>query len=188
MGNEIEVLTGNPHTNQGCYLLRISLKKAAGIRFGAYRGGESILLPAGVYLYLGSARGEKGASSLGYRLLRHTTRTGTRPPHAIRPALHKFLTEESILSKIPSRKSLHWHIDHLLDRPEARITHILALRTEKDLEPRLADWLAARKGVSIPAPGLGASDHPGSTHLLAVSSSNRWWAEISVELSGFLVD
>jgi Uri superfamily endonuclease len=184
MGSEIEIIASQPDTNLGCYLMRIKLRKAVSVRFGAYRGGKPVHLRVGHYVYLGSARGHKGASSLGNRLLRHATRTADRPPHAIRPALHSAMTKASIPARLPSRKSLHWHIDYLLDRPESNITHVLALRTDKVLESHLADWLADRRGVSIPATGLGASDHPGSTHLLTIPDSNNWWIEICSELAG----
>lgn len=172
-------LTG-PAQPSGVYLLWIGLAEEAALSFGKFRQGERFQLPAGNYVYIGSAHGKRGASSLGYRLLRHATRTNG-VAHPIRPRLLKTLQEKGLPAKNPTQKTCHWHIDHLLDHPASSLQGVDAWMTDQHLEAALADKLAQMPETSIVVPGLGASDHAGGTHLLLFSSSSadvRWWAQL----------
>ena len=165
-------------TNGGCYLLAIRLNGDQNLRFGMFNHGQEICLNAGEYLYIGSARGEQGASSLGYRLLRHATRSGDARPHAIRNRLLHAIKDAGLPAKVPAQKTCRWHIDYLLDLSQAEITGVTAARSRQADEKRLAELLAAMPETGIPAPGLGASDHPGGTHLLSVKAASKWWLNL----------
>ncbi|MEN8243195.1 MAG: GIY-YIG nuclease family protein [Chloroflexota bacterium] len=157
----------------GVYLLRVYLAQPTTLTFGRHRGGTPIPLPRGEYLYIGSA-----LSALTNRLLRHATRGGNQPAHQIRDALHSTLIETGLKGKLPTQKTVRWHIDYLLDLPSAEITAVLALRTDQKLEKPLAESLAALPETLPVSPGLGASDHPGQTHLLQVKKGNHCWERI----------
>lgn len=166
----------------GCYVLRIRVARDLVQRFGRYDGGRSVPLPAGAYAYLGSAMG-RGASGLVRRLLRHCHRSEGRPPQAIRGALLRGFIDAGLASSdedpLPrGEKRLHWHVDHLLDRAEAEIDGVLILRSPQRLEPALARRLAEDPRSAPVAPGLGASDAPGATHLLRVPGGADWWADL----------
>jgi Uri superfamily endonuclease len=75
-------------------------------------------------------------------------------------------------------KHLHWHIDYLLEKLEVELTHAIALRSSIRLETAVADWLIQDPATFIIAPGLGAGDNPGSTHLLGVKADETWWAKL----------
>jgi len=138
-------------------------------------------LPAGGYVYVGSAHGQSGASSLGYRLLRHATRRQSSPHH-IRPLLLNRLQEKGLPAKLPNQKSLHWHIDYLLERPDATLKGIVAILTEQRIEARIAAALAQMPETQVLAPGLGASDHAGGTHLLHVPVGEAWWVALTRQI------
>ncbi|MCB2178675.1 GIY-YIG nuclease family protein [bacterium] len=166
-------LTG-PTEPGGVYLLWIQLSQTHSVSFGRFQQGKRIQLPAGHYVYIGSAHGQRGASSLGYRLLRHASRSAG-PPHPIRPLLLKRLQERGLPAKTPTQKSLHWHIDYLLELPDAQLTDVAARMTNQKLEAVLADVLADFPETVILAPGLGASDHARGTHLMQVAADTEWW-------------
>lgn len=166
--------------NAGCYLLLIRLKHDQEIQFGRFKRGRAFFLPNGFYLYIGSARGTKVASSLGYRLIRHTIRTGGKSPHLIRNKLHVLLQDAGIPYKVPTKKHLHWHIDHMLDLDEAEIQAVIAIRSYTPDEKTIAEKLSAMPGISIPVRGLGAGDNPGGTHLLKVANPDIIWRQLSV--------
>ena len=153
-------------TSGGVYLLRMMVREPLCVVFGRFRRGAVIALSAGDYAYVGSAMG-----GLGRRLLRHATRSDGSA-HPVRPVLvdHFGLTP-------PSVKRLRWHVDYLLDRPEVALTHVIAMHTERRIESSIADWLMARQDTWIPAPGLGASDDKGHTHLLGVALGSTLWAD-----------
>jgi Uri superfamily endonuclease len=75
----------------------------------------------------------------------------------------------------PSIKRLHWHIDYLLERPEAEIAGVLAILTVSRLEPEIAERLATCQRTAALAPGLGAADQKAGTHLLRVPAEVDWW-------------
>ncbi len=162
----------------GAYLLRIAVTQPLSLAFGRFKGGRLIDLPAGEYLYIGSARGTKGAASLAHRLVRHATRSGARPPHPIRAHLIARLQAEGLGEGDlwpKGEKRLRWHIDYLLDQPAAELTHVVAVRTAARLETALARQLARDAHTAVIAKGLGAGDARGSTHLLRVVSDEAWW-------------
>ena len=182
MMNTISVFGTSEQT--GAYLLQISLPTTLSIVFGRYNSGHPVVLSAGTYLYVGSALG-KGHHPLGQRVVRHTTRSKKQACHSIRPLLLNHL--EAAGMGVPKKllpkqdKHLHWHIDYLLDHLSTRIISISLYRTSQRLEPILAQALQSQPGITPAAPGLGASDHPGATHLLHIQGNpleTAHWAEI----------
>lgn len=162
----------------GCYLLRIQLLQAQKIQFGRYNQSGAHFLPKGDYIYIGSALGNKGASSLGYRLMRHLTRCSGDTPHAIRGECATQLYNAGIQAKVPRNKKCHWHIDYLLEIPQAQVIGIIILRSQADYEKQIAAAFANLPETSTPVPGLGASDHPGNTHLFHITAGADWWSRL----------
>ena len=163
--DESIVIDGDPACHGGVYALRLTVASPLLVRFGRYASGRPIPVPAGAYLYVGSALGTRGAVALAGRLLRHATRRGG-PPHALREPLHRRLAAVGLLSPLPAGKTLRWHIDYLLDETAVALTGIVAMRTATRLEATLVDQLLAQPGVVPLAPGLGGSDDHGRAHLL----------------------
>ena len=165
----------------GVYMLRIHVKTALELRFGGFRRGKLIPVPAGEYLYVGSALGAKGAASLPFRLVRHATRSGGRPPHRIREHLICVLDDAGMLSaqfSPPATKRLHWNVDYLLDRLEAEIVGVIAVRTSRRLESALTRLVEDEPRTRPLARGLGANDATGETHLLRVIAGESWWKRL----------
>ena len=77
---------------QGVYLLHLNVAVPIAVTFGRFQRGQPIPILAGDYLYIGSALGQRGATTLAGRLLRHTTRSVDRPPHAIQPLLRTLVS------------------------------------------------------------------------------------------------
>jgi Uri superfamily endonuclease len=164
----------------------IRLTAAKKVIFGRYNHADAVFLPTGIYLYAGSARGERRSSSLGARLMRHATRCDPARPHAIRDLLLTSLLNAGIPAKVPASKRCRWHIDYLLELPQAEICGIIAIRTRGDLEAQLARGLAALPETAIPARGLGASNDPGSTHLFYLQNEAGWQKKVSALVKGLL--
>ena len=164
---------------QGVYVLRLHLDTSITVTFGRFQGGQPIPIPTGDYLYIGSALGQRGATTLAGRLLRHTTRSGDRPPHTIQPLLRTQVQERGFIPPEYNRerqpKRLFWHIDYLVDRMEAEISQIFILHTNQRLESNIVRTLATDPAVSAVASGLGASDDPHATHVLRVDAPASWW-------------
>lgn len=156
-----------PEMPCGAYVLWIEVKETSGVQFGRFAGGRPQTLDAGSYLYVGSAMGRRGASTLAHRLLRHATRSDGAA-HPVRPELCTALGS----AKPPAHKRLHWHIDYLLDHAAADLTGIIALRSAQPLEAALADLLTEQPWTAPVAPRLGASDHARATHLLRLDSGD----------------
>jgi len=159
-------------SQSGTYLLWMLARRETSVSFGRFQGGRPIAIPAGWYAYVGSAMGQRGASALAGRLLRHVTRTGDKSPHAIRAALAAECVRVGLGApglQPPTAKRLHWHIDYLLDEIEVEIVRIMVIRAVARLEGALARQLSALPGVVPLAPGLGASDARGESHLLRCS-------------------
>lgn len=172
---------------QGTYLLLVRLARPICVSFGRFLNGKPLQLEAGSYLYLGSALG-KGTSTfpLARRLLRHTSRTIGKEPHAIRESLRDLLLQNNLMAKQApdsSQKRLHWHIDYLLDRPEASIVHIVIIRSATRLEPVLARYLQSSPETSVPAERLGAQDTSHDTHLLHCSDPQTLLERLGRKLS-----
>ena len=152
----------------GAYVLWLRAREDMRIAFGRFQGGRAIAVPVGRYAYVGSAMG-RGASALAGRLLRHATRTGDKPPHPIRKTMEVAFAAEGLGSPLIrplAQKRLRWHIDYLLDEMKVAIEAVWVVRVAARVESELARGLAAAPGVVPLAPGLGASDAPGATHLL----------------------
>lgn len=162
----------------GAYVLWVRAQIDSEIAFGRFRGGRPVPVAAGHYAYVGSAMGQRGASALAGRLLRHATRTGNKPPHAIRAAMADAFAAYQ-LGPVglgpPAGKRLHWHVDYLLDESRIEIEAVTVIRTVEDVEGTLARGLAAVPGVVPLLPGLGASDAPGETHLLRLPDDEMDW-------------
>lgn len=167
----------------GAYALRIHVATDLRVRFGRYAGGAPIEVPAGVYVYVGSARGARGSTALAGRLLRHATRSGDRPAHAIRPVLLKALAEAGLSPAVPPRrKTLFWNIDYLLDDLRAEISGALVIRAARNLESCLARALLEEPGVAPLAARLGAHDSRDAAHLLRAPAQAGWWRAVSARL------
>jgi len=162
----------------GTYLLRIHLREEAKLAFGRFQGGNLFTLSAGDYIYIGSALNPHGATSLAPRLLRHATRSEERSPQPIRALmLQRFLELDlgSMKLRPPKAKTLHWHVDHLLDLEEADLTGVFVIRGPIRLEAEIGHWLVIDPGTELIVPGLGANDVAGGTHVLRVVGGESWW-------------
>lgn len=148
----------------GTYLLHIRVKKDLWLQYGRFHQGRPIETPAGEYLYIGSALGRKGAASLPHRLLRHTTRAAG-PPHPIRQAL-----TDTFRLKGPTAKRLHWHVDYLVEETAVVIHHLTLMSGPQPLESEIARILNSQTACRPLAPGLGATDDPGLSHILRLQN------------------
>jgi Uri superfamily endonuclease len=161
----------------GSYLLVIHLEKAVQLAFGKFQHGTLFTIPEGDYLYIGSALG--GATSgapLARRVLRHASRSGGKAHHHIRDAMLQLFLEQRLLERTvmtPSVKKLRWHVDYLLDLPEAELIHVVLIRSPLRIEQKLAELVEKLDGISRIAPRLGAQDTKGSTHLLKLANCER---------------
>ncbi len=181
-----DITVSGEDAQAGTYLLRIRLAEDTELRFGRFKKGKPIFLPAGDYVYVGSALAEKGAMSLARRLVRHAARSANLPPHAIRGEMIRRFTEcgLGIGNLLPRRgKTLHWNIDFLLQLQSAEIVSVIVLRSPERLENRIAKQLEQDSHTQIIERGLGANDAPGSTHLLRVNAKNRWWHSLAAQLN-----
>lgn len=170
----------------GSYILRIRLAETAALAFGGFKRGKILELPAGEYVYVGSAMSQNGSASLANRLVRHATRSRGKRPHRIRvEMLRRFKAIGRGNGDLnPARKkNLHWNIDYLLDLPVAELTGACILRTPEYLEERLGQFLKRDPHTIVVEKGLGANDVPGNTHLLRLSAGDAWWATLPERLS-----
>lgn len=172
----------------GTYLLKISLAKDISLAFGRFRGGKLFTLPAGDYVYIGSALNPRGATSLALRLLRHATRSGGLP-HPIRERLCDQFREIGLgpaTLQPPKTKKLHWNVDYLLEREEADLAGVWVIRHSVRLETEIARALEADEGTEVLIPGLGANDVRGGTHLLQIMGGEVWWERLASWLAHFV--
>lgn len=171
--NAIAVL-GDEGQQGGVYLLRLRVAEPLAVRFGRFRGGAAVAVPAGEALYVGSAR-----RALAPRLLRHASRaSGT--PHPIRAEMLAAFAAVGLGGLTASaEKRLRWHVDYLLEETAVSLTHALLIRSAAPLEEPLARWLNQQPETQFIAPGLGASDAPGKAgavaHLLTSTAPEAWW-------------
>jgi len=169
----------------GVYILRIVVSRPLRLAFGQFKGGQRIVVPAGEMVYVGSALAERGATSLARRLIRHATRAGGRPPHPIRAVMLAYFPSIGLACGnllLRTEKRLHWNVDYLLNQPAVTLTHVIAVRTQKRLEPALARLLADDPRTFIIEKGLGAADARGATHLLAVKEGDALWRSVQLTL------
>ena len=169
----------------GAYVLRIRLTDRVQLAFGRFKEGKVIDVLPGEYTYVGSALAERGASCLANRLVRHATRIGDSPPHAIR---------ETMLEDFPrvglghgdlcpkNGKHPRWNVDHLLDLPCADLTGAFLIRTPERIEAALGKFLENDPATIVFERGLGANDIKGNTHLLRVNAGDAWWNGLLVAL------
>ena len=165
----------------GAYLLKINLVTALSVRFGSFMRGAPLALAPGHLVYVGSAQG-RGAPLLA-RVRRHLTRTASQPPQPLWPEWQAFLARQNVRLGKQSAKRLRWHIDYLLDDPAAQITQVVLLPASQPIEQPLAAHLEAMACTTAPVTGLGASDHPGHTHLLGWHGSTEDWQSLLATLS-----
>jgi Uri superfamily endonuclease len=159
----------------------MQVREQISIPFGRFKKGIPITIPAGECLYIGSAM-----NGLGRRLVRHATRSNHKPPHHIRQhMLEQFpatgLGKGSLLPA--GNKKLHWNVDHLLDREQVELTHVIIIRSLEPFEATLGRFLEAESCTSIFEKGLGANDIPGNTHLLGADADETWWHSLPARLS-----
>lgn len=169
----------------GTYVLRIFARETLTLAFGRFRHGRVIDMPAGEYIYVGSALAAKGAMSLGQRLVRHATRGGEKEPHRIRLEMIEALKQAGLGNGnlLPRNgKKLFWNIDYLLDRNTVELRSVVAIQSAGRLEARIACLLEDDPGTFIIKKGLGASDSPGHTHLLGLRGGDDWWSALPEKL------
>ena len=174
----------------GTYILRIRLKETTNLQFGRFKKGKLITLPAGDYTYVGSALSEKGATSLARRLVRHATRSGDKPPHAIRDEMIKQFSECGLGPPDPQPKSgkkLFWNIDFMLDLETSEIVNIIAIRSSERLESTIAEFLEHNPDTQIIEKSLGANDSPQNTHVLHVNADDKWWLSLTDDMQKILL-
>lgn len=159
----------------GTYVLRLRVERAVAVQFGRFGQGQPIVVPAGECVYVGSA-----IRGLGARLLRHASRMDDRFPQSIRAEMAALFVAAGLVKEKRSfpPKRLHWHIDYLLEKSEVELMHVIALRSLVRLETAVADWLVQDPATFIIAPGLGAQDNPGSTHLLGIRADETWGGKL----------
>ncbi len=182
----VTIIGNGSATQSGTYVLRIRVRENLALAFGRFKRGKIISIPAGEYIYTGSALGEKGAVTLARRLIRHATRSGDHPPHIIRAHMLKHFPSVGLGTGdlLPKRaKTLFWNIDYLLDQPSAELTHIIAIRRPQRLEACIARFIEDEPCTHIVEKGLGANDAAGSTHLLRVEGGEIWWRGLPERLS-----
>ncbi len=184
----MQFTTFGNNSREGSYLLLIDLRAPVRLSFGRFMGGREMPLGRGSYLYVGSALGSrKGAWPLASRLLRHASRSAEKPPHELREGLLGYFRSAGFDSKPGSAgKRLHWHIDHLLDLPEAELAHVVMVAGPERLEHRLAELAASMPGVSPVAEGLGAQDATTGTHLFKVDDPEELLGRLKMTLPGLL--
>ncbi|MAM90788.1 MAG: hypothetical protein CMI15_04855 [Opitutaceae bacterium] len=134
--------------------------------------------------------GNRGASSLPRRLIRHATRSTPHHPHTIRTHLIDYFVNHGMLTPdkplYPRTKRLHWNVDFMLDLPPASIAAAYILHTNIPLESQLAAVVETDSHTVAFAAGLGANDARGQTHLLRVDGDERWWNHLPHRLDEIL--
>jgi Uri superfamily endonuclease len=173
----------------GTYLLRLLVSQPLSVRFGRFQAGKPVAVPQGNYLYVGSALAQKGATSLARRLLRHASRNDGQNPQPIRQKMLDLFPKIGLGPTPlhpPTGKKLRWHVDFLLEELDTQLTAVSLIRSPQRLEEPLSRWLLDLLEVAPLVPGLGATDDPGSTHLLRVTAVSDWWTSFPAQLSAFL--
>jgi Uri superfamily endonuclease len=167
---------GSKH-HSGSYILLIHLSRSLQLAFGRFQRGKLFPVPAGDYLYIGSALGGgKRGAPLARRLIRHASRSDRKNPHAIRTAIMTLFSEDIFTANSamePSEKKLRWHIDYLLECEEAQIDHIVIIRSPLRVERLLSELLEPLPETSLVASRLGAQDTRNSTHLLRFTNREK---------------
>ncbi|MEI6638614.1 MAG: DUF123 domain-containing protein [Chlorobium sp.] len=182
-------LFGSSH-RMGSYILLFHITSTVQLAFGRFQQGKLFEIPEGDYIYLGSALGgTKSGSPLARRVIRHTSRTGGKPHHRIRETMQNLFSEKTVMGTReikPSAKKLRWHIDYLLDLPEAEITHIVLIRSPLRIEQKLSELLEHLDEISLIAPRLGAQDTKASTHILKLTGSDQILEVLHTNIPGMI--
>ncbi len=185
------VIWGEEAVQSGVYVLRIRVERPLSVVFGRHRGGRPLAVPAGHFVYVGSAMGRKGSTTLARRLLRHATRSGERPPHSLRASLLRCFRRAGLGShrlRPPEEKRLHWHVDYLLDEVAATLDAVLAIRSSRRKEDQVAGVLARSPHTAALSQGLGATDAAGRTHLLRMAGGAGAWSGLLRTLREEILD
>ncbi|MHA2290411.1 MAG: GIY-YIG nuclease family protein [Promethearchaeota archaeon] len=119
---------------KGTYIIVIRLLNDSKIKVGSL--GRLDFLQ-GYYLYIGSAMGNKGSTTLENRVKRHIL--------------------------ISNKKRTHWHIDYLLINKSSRITHIYLIPSLSRLECIISEEISRRSDNSVS--NFGSSDCACLSHL-----------------------
>lgn len=175
-------------SRQGSYVLRIAVREEIKLAFGRFKRGKLIAVPAGEYIYVGSARGQ-ASTCLARRLCRHATRLGDGAPHAIRATMARAFMAVGICDYDPlpvNGKKSHWTVDHLLDRDQVVLKGAVVIRSQQEIEKPPGKILELDPGTAIIEKGLGASDVPGNTHLLRVIAGPAWWTSLPYRVLALL--
>ncbi len=183
------VFLGDGSSAGGTYLLRIRVRSPLNIRLGKFRGGKRILFLPGDYAYVGSALAKRGATCLARRLVRHATRTNEQTPHPIQTLMQKMFVQKGMGHgdlRPSNGKRFHWHVDYLLDQASTDLVAAYVIRSPLPIEAELGRLLAADPGTAFVEPGMGASDIPGNTNLLAVRNQN-WWRSLPEKVETILL-
>ena len=132
----------------------------------------------GGLVYCGSAR-----RAMAGRILRHLSRGGG-DEQQLRPQLAAAL---GAAGAPPRPKRLRWHVDYLLEQPEARVVGVTLL-FDAHLECEMAGFLVAKMGAQPAWPRFGASDCVSGcgAHLLRLARGSHPAArrEISARVPG----
>lgn len=179
------------NSREGSYLLITELSRPVTLSFGRFRNGTRFDLPPGTYLYAGSALGatrkRANSSPLASRLLRHASGSPNRPRHAIHSELVTFFADRGCLPRgKAAEKKLHWHIDYLLDRPEATLSHIVMVMSPLRIEAQLAQLAGSLPGSSIIADRLGAQDSASGTHLFRIACTTELFRRLEASIPGMI--
>ncbi|MHA1915620.1 MAG: GIY-YIG nuclease family protein [Promethearchaeota archaeon] len=118
---------------KGTYILDLYLKEEIDIAIGSL---GKLHFPKGSYLYIGSAMGEYGSSTLKNRVKRHLL--------------------------CPSEKATHWHIDYFLNNFNSLVNRIFLIPSFQRLECNLAFELSEICDTFIP--NFGSSDCKCPSH------------------------
>ncbi|MFQ5398588.1 MAG: DUF123 domain-containing protein [Anaerolineae bacterium] len=177
------LITLGDDSTVGTYLLRMRVSRQLRLRFGRFRGGAFIDVPEGECIYVGSALGKPGSPALARRLVRHASRSGDRPPHDLRAVMMARFPQMGLCaSDLDLRprhgKRLFWNVDYLLEDLDVSLTQVMILRGRQRLEPRIGRLLTEDPCTFLLAPGLGANDVPGQSHLLGVRADEEWWNQL----------
>ena len=126
---------------KGFYILVICIPENTNIKIGAL---GNILFSKGYYLYIGSALGNSGSSTLKNRVKRHFTS--------------------------PNNKKTHWHIDYLLNNPSSIIFHLYLIPISQNFECLIANELNNISDGFIKK--FGSSDCKCKSHLIYFEDFN----------------
>ncbi len=185
MTNIAPIIVVGDGSQSGTYVLRLFVEVDLQLQFGRFQNGQAVFVPRGEALYVGSAMSQHGSTSLARRLLRHATRTDPSTPQGLRPTMSESFRALGLGPpdlEPPARKRPWWHIDFLLEDTNVALAQVFVLRSPKALEIEIADMLVNDAATAVLAPGLGAQDRDGTSHLLRVRAAEDWWARLPTRL------